>query len=92
MTYESFLKILPGISELILSNHSHSNEGTLKYLLKHLMMVYEHKIAQSIEQKYVEFDNTFTSETVEYLEKLNPNLYTIYKVDLCSFSCIFQRK
>ena len=44
------------------------------------MMVYEDKVAREIEQKYVEFDNTFTPGTIEYLEKLKPNLYTVYKV------------
>jgi coproporphyrinogen III oxidase-like Fe-S oxidoreductase len=39
MDYESFLKLLPGISELF--SKSQTSEDGLKLLLKHMMIVYE---------------------------------------------------
>ena len=46
MEYSSFLKLLPALSELF--GPQEDQEDSLKVLLKHLMIVYDQKVAEEI--------------------------------------------
>ena len=86
MQYEAFLKVLPAVSRLL--SRCETAQKQLKCLLKHLIMVYDSKVAKHIKNRYVEFPKELKKDTIEYVQKLGQNLFTIYKVTqkICRFT------
>jgi hypothetical protein len=78
MVFDEFLKLLPAVSTSF--SQSSVAENDLKYLMRHLLLVYGSKVASEVEDKVVEFDRSFKLNTQEYIAKLADNLFIVYKV------------
>lgn len=67
-------------------------EDDLKYLMKHLLEVYKKKVSREIEGKFVEFDPIIKKDTLEYINRLANQLFTVYKVAIGLYSCTSRRR